>query len=629
MKNMLCTLAILFLSINDAFTAYDPRANAFNSFRSPEDEKPRLIFAGGQGLNYRCFSSCFDARTKSMNFNSFRGSAYDWMLALKYDLDVAEYKMNWGAKEALGKELLETIGGSHGLSPIDPRDGQAQINKMNNFMDMISLQASIALDHVARQKRTTEFCKAALASNSTTAAVARNPRAIEPFVRARTPRVDNIIITQAQAARVDDSRFLVQPFTPRYNANNVHEFIELGRVIANPIHNKNIYEAAWNKFNDITPAIELSLGANPTVAQARQARLQTARDSYVEATKDYLSQNFQFIGNSRLEQTAKSYFEKIYDKAERLVGRPADPALRYPGYSGVNLKLRDCNGGDIYGNGNVCSFNSRLDLIRQEQGNQDFIAAGGMLSLAELRGWNTTSLGQQWISQHQYYDRSQTHYVPYKKFALSGNLISSEQTIDTFYSSQEAVNLMPTNDLSSRSRAFVSYRVFLANMNEQMQHNRFIQRRRIAIIPQDNSLATNPIPCVAPQYIRDHIEWRVDQWGNTIPGSEPTRISGDTLTPLHLLIGYDPSVREQEAFEQKMTAYDTLYASMGMNSAYFNNSDSWLAWEHKNLWNETTIIPSERGSLRMPLLIARILNPFAPIVGTAGANNHSKLVLQY
>jgi hypothetical protein len=67
---------------------------------------------------------------------------------------------------------------------------------------------------------------------------------------------------------------------------------------------------------------------------------------------------------------------KIYDRVEYFLSVLKSSSTR--------LKLRDCNGGDIYGNNDVCSYCATVELIRGNPGNEDFIAFGGMFDMETI-----------------------------------------------------------------------------------------------------------------------------------------------------------------------------------------------------------------------------------------------------
>jgi hypothetical protein len=70
-----------------------------------------------------------------------------------------------------------------------------------------------------------------------------------------------------------------------------------------------------------------------------------------------------------------------------------------------------------------------------------------------------------------------------------------------------------------------------------------------------------------------------------------------------------------------------MFAAQGISVATFSTADE--NGMKKRFFNETTTRPGESAWIDLGLSCVHIVNPFSFFVGTAGFNEHARLVLQH
>ena len=382
-KVIICFFAI---SYSSTFSAehFDSRIGIFRENKTFEEENPDVIFAGAPGLTYRCYID------SQLDFSMYEPqSPFQWMLDLKYDLEIAENQCNWSAKEKISKEILETIGGKYGLSELDSRDSVEDIDAVIDFMNMAALHASMAMEQVAVQRKTTELCKKHLGIEQEEL---QRVYAKDVIEQKADLNLDKYLEEYLEKVDITSDELKIDEQKIEHTENNIEDIRELARVLNNPNIAKKINEAAWNSYNRQTP--------NP----------ENAKNIYREEVLNFVQQNFNFdFTNKPLEQLTVNYFMKLYNKTEQL--------LRYSDQN-IKLKLRDCGSMDIYGNKDVCSYNALLELIRKEKGNEEFIAVGGMLGAEQIKNL----LGEEFILG-----------LLFKKFNFDGKVVATNEKALTTY----------------------------------------------------------------------------------------------------------------------------------------------------------------------------------------------------
>ncbi|MDR2807209.1 MAG: hypothetical protein LBB11_03575, partial [Puniceicoccales bacterium] len=167
------------------------------------------------------------------------------------------------------------------------------------------------------------------------------------------------------------------------------------------------------------------------------------------------------------------------------------------------------------------------------------------------------------------------------------------------------INFTPTNDLSSRIRAHISYLVFAANINHWMKNN--------GLFPLNLEIC-----------IDQNVEKRIEHFYN--PSIDKTEIDHYWSTPLKLLVNkfYKNNVFSERVRKEKI---DHIFRALGISLAYFSND---LKRSQKVFFNEITMENKDDGAFQdLSLLCIYIANPFSGIIGQAGFNGHGRLILQY
>jgi hypothetical protein len=173
----------------------------------------------------------------------------------------------------------------------------------------------------------------------------------------------------------------------KYNNNSLNDIVELAKILSNPLVAKVITLNISGKcYRGLRIFTENS---------------QKCRSLYKKAVRNGTKLIFNFSDKEFLRKITVDYFMKIYDKMEHFIAY----------YPKVKLKLRDCNGGDIFGNRDVCSYNSTLELIRREPANRSFIAAGGMFDSSKISEIMNSSNGNNFKT---------SLWIPFKYFREDG-----------------------------------------------------------------------------------------------------------------------------------------------------------------------------------------------------------------
>lgn len=650
-------VTLILTTCSMSFAHYDIRIDMFQNHQTFEKANPDVIFAGYPGLKYRCY-----VEGGKLDSSACKGNYFQWMLNLKYDLDVAENQCNWLAKEMISKELLETIGGKYGLSEMDSRDDSKYANEIIEFQNMAALHASIAMEQMAVQRKTTEIMKKHIKLGES------DIRKV--YTEANEDNelgLDREFEEYLKQSSTDSDEFQINLSSLKYKENHTEDIRELAGVLVNP----NLLKQIVLKIQEIHD-FSATLESNKWYIKvdANKERL-----LYTQNVEKFIDENFDFKDKEFLRKIAVSYFTKIYDKIEHLLKYKNDL---------VKLKLRNCNGLDIFGNINVCSYNALLDLTRREKENEGFVSAGKMFDVSEIKNivensnllnfafrhadengicliknlnvnktilrplfeneywqlsnlWNNTIQLSNLICQcDKEIERVKFEYQisesENKKIILE-NLVSYKNTlIKQYYCLQTEIeekvfkeyllkniddanypiDFVPTNDLSSRIRVQTSYQIFSASMNRNIRNNHFISSKIIDML----SIVKNSelrIP-----HICERCFLKVSQ-----DMSEQYFIDEKNLTPLHLLI-----------YKSCKDKLDSMYCGFGISVAFFlkfnqtTDEARTYEWPIKRFLNETTTKLSEEIFQDLPLNCFHITNPFSTIIGEAAFNNHSHLILQ-
>jgi hypothetical protein len=576
-------------NVNSQVQSHYFNAETFNANRTFDQVNPLVIFAGAPNLPYRCYNPNI---LMSGIFN-FGKNYFKRMLDLEYDLFVAENKCDWTAMEAIARELLGIIN-EHGAPP-NGNTGDEVMQRMVGYQHMVALHAAMVLQRIAIQRKTTEICRAHLghltaeelfkgiASNQYQTGVSFD-RPLEIFL-----------------ARAPESEFVIHqsPFAA-YTADHVRDIIELAKILNNPLWLKSII-SPFEKGD---------------------------RTTYEEQVIAFINKNFNFSGKEFLKKLTIDYFMGTYEKIAKFLAF----------YRETKLKLRDCNGGDIFSNGDVCSYCSTFELIRREPGNASLVAAGSIfdakkfqsiinkskgcqMSTAPYRRFNEqgmcvynsseerAKLLQQRDQKMQEIDKVKNHIKKYDQeigntsdIATRNKLIEARNGLvaqhgelcEEFnrnlnsYNVPLSVDLLPTNDLSSRIRVQTAYQVWVANMNRFLADSQLLQ----------------PSAKIKLQ-IEKSVMPRLDHIG----ASEPS-------TAMEIL-------QRARCCGEKL---DIMLAAMGVALANFNGEGR---KNSKLFFNETTTNPLEKGSVYLGLGCVHIFDPFSPIIVTGGFHDHARLGLQY
>lgn len=342
-------------------THFDQRIGIFQNHQTFEKENPDVIFAGYPGLNYRCYTN------GSLNSTTCNGNYFKWMLDLKYDLDVAENQCNWRAKEMISKELLETIGGKYGLTELDTKDDIQARNEIADFQNMAALHAAIAMEQMAVQRKTTEIMKKHI--HLSEADIRR--------VYTETSEEKDIVLDrelEEYLLQVDmgSCEFKIEDTIVGNTKNHVNDIRELANILNTPDLMKGIiaiinsvysYSLEKRTFRGISELY--SINGDP----------KKDKELYIKTVTEFIDDKFNFKNKEFLRKLTIDYLIKIYEKIEHI--------LTYNKES-VKLKLRDCNGADIFGNVNVFVYDALLELLRSQKENLEFVSVGGMYNLDNI-----------------------------------------------------------------------------------------------------------------------------------------------------------------------------------------------------------------------------------------------------
>ncbi|MDR2806629.1 MAG: hypothetical protein LBB11_00535, partial [Puniceicoccales bacterium] len=326
---------------SDGHSKYNFDYRVFKDHRTFQDEHRQVIFAGATHLSYRCY----DYANRTISLKKYQKNYFKAMLDLKYDLDVAENQCNWAAKEIIARELLEIIGGKYGSTEAYAQGNTSEMQAMIDYQDMVTLHAATAALEMAIQRKSMEICKShlKLTDEDLCKVYADNSRCSMALDTPLEEYLKKLNMVLPGSFEIDEPLLLG---TPR-----VKDIIALAKLLCNP----KLLEVA------------LSTIAYPDIIHNHAPQ---DRSLYIKAITHLIDTYFKIPpGKEFLKKIATNYFIKIYDRIEHFL-EFAKPQ--------VKLKLRDCNGKDIFGNKNVCSYNATLELIRREPTNKNFIATGGM-----------------------------------------------------------------------------------------------------------------------------------------------------------------------------------------------------------------------------------------------------------
>ena len=351
-------VTLMLTTCSISFAHYDIRIDMFQNHQTFEKANPDVIFAGYPGLKYRCY-----VEGGKLDSSTCKGNYFQWMLNLKYDLDVAENQCNWLAKEMISKELLETIGGKYGLSEMDSRDDSKFSNEIIEFQNMAALHASIAMEQMAVQRKTTEIMKKHLEGTDISKIYGEIPDDYEL-------ELDKNLNKFLQQTNIESDELKIKRPTLQYSGNNVKDILELASVLDNPAY----LDAITNRIMETYCAkrlywIESELHLIPNISVQD-------KEVYTNAIQQFVDEIFDFKHNTLLKKIAIEYFLKIYNKAEQFLKYSKDE---------INLKFRDCSAIDIFGKTDVCSYNSMLELTRRNSDNSSFVTVCGTRDLNKIK----------------------------------------------------------------------------------------------------------------------------------------------------------------------------------------------------------------------------------------------------
>ena len=566
-KVIICFFAI---SYSSTFSAehFDSRIGIFRENKTFEEENPDVIFAGAPGLTYRCYID------SQLDFSMYEPqSPFQWMLDLKYDLEIAENQCNWSAKEKISKEILETIGGKYGLSELDSRDSVEDIDAVIDFMNMAALHASMAMEQVAVQRKTTELCKKHLGIEQEEL---QRVYAKDVIEQKADLNLDKYLEEYLEKVDITSDELKIDEQKIEHTENNIEDIRDLARVLSNPDHSTEIY-----------------LRANDVLKKIYKGEKNKVKVAFIESVNCYIAETFDLGSKPFLLQIAKNYFMKLYDKSELLLRYKEDQ---------INLKLRDCGWIDVYGNTLVCSYNSLLEIIRQEKGNEPFIN----FSREQLN------------AEHE-----QIYFNHMKETFLK--LSPLYQDLEITFQEKE---LIPSNDLSSKSRSWLAADIFFANKFFQQNQNKLLKVRKLYL---ENKIKYFDV--IGPSFSLLYLS---DSYNN-----ESTYL--DIFTRYLDL----KDLPEEELAVDRLQSY--IGASFGINSAFFCNECDYITlleelmegkmekavgnqklrnqWPEKSMASDRTIIKERNtDSIKFQLQVACITSPFSAIVGQAGFNQHARTV---
>ncbi|MDR2807210.1 MAG: hypothetical protein LBB11_03580 [Puniceicoccales bacterium] len=525
----------------------------FYSHYTFEKEHPNVIFAGVSNLSYRYYNN--EART--INREKYQENYFKVMLDLKYDLDVAENQCNWTAKETIAQELLEIIGkyGSTGINRVG--ENNSALQEMIDYQDMVTLHAAIVVLEMAMQRKTTEICK--LHCNHL------GEMDLKRVFNSSSPSTPLDTSLQAYLRNANAAQFKInEPVLPY--STRVGDIIALAKLLCNP---------------------KLLRTAIAGILRADKQQIYTSqqdRTLYEKTIINFVNRNFNVTGKEFLKRIATNYFMKTYDKIEHFL-RFTEPSIK--------LKLRDCNGKDIFNNIKVCSYNSALELIRRERANESFIAFGGMFEYSDIS--RILNLGNPEFT-------TCTWNCQYTHFNEDGTQVS--QQVQSYAKTHESILaiLTSTNDLSSRIRAHAAYLVFVTNINHWIEIHRFPSSFKVKVDQEIANTISHLLKIIKPINYQPY---------------QPTTIR---WTPLKLL-----------CYRNCYEKVDLICGAAGMSLTLFMYDSEDKESIKKSFFNEITTMESNNNDAfkNLGLTCIHIVNPFASIVGQAGFNNHGRLILQY
>jgi hypothetical protein len=586
-------------NVNSQVQSHYFDAKTFNANIPFEQAHPNVIFAGAPNLAYQCYG----LNLPIIGMLNFSKNHFKRMLDLDYDLSVAENKCDWTATEAIARELLGIIN-EYGAPPKENTSDEI-MQRMVDYQNMAALHAAMALQRIVGQRRTTEICKAHLGHLTA--------QELYEAIASRQPSSSDLPLVTF-LSRAPENEFIIHQSTfAAYPADHLKDTIELAKILNNPLWLKKIIPS-HSPFE-----------ANP----------QQDRATYGERVADFIDKNFNFSGKESLKKIATNFFMKIHDKINKFLTL----------YSKIKLKFRDCNGGDIFNNGDVCSYCSTFELFRREPGNAPFTAVGGMFNSEEIysimdkiqgprvgvvphrrfneRGacvYNSSEEGAKITQQREQklrelnnmggnikeYDKKihNTSDIATQNKLISerNNLVERHRKAVEQYNRDIkshhlpfSIDLIPTNDLSSRIRVQTAYLVRVTNMNRSVASSPLLQSNAKTQLPVEKSVLPQLAHCA---YL--------------------SSTSHENLTPTKLLQSADCGDKLSIMFE-----------AMGMSFVSFHDVTSPSSKFSKHFFNETTMNFAEKGSVDLDLGCVHILNPFLPFSGTGGFNDHARLILQY
>ncbi|MDR3317237.1 MAG: hypothetical protein LBS71_00310 [Puniceicoccales bacterium] len=435
--------------------------------------------------------------------------------------------------------------------------------------------------------------------------------------------------------------FKVPPIKPTHIQNNIIDIIELAKPLTHPGYLKKIIEKIpyYNQEN--------------------------GKDVYMKAVVEAVEQDFNFTDKEFLKKTVIEYFEKIYEKGEW---------LRQYLSPGIRFKLRDCNGRDIYGNGNVCSYNSALELCRRELENETFVAFGGIFDSEKVKELSTRTITNGATTSFS------SLSVPYKHFNESGQCIYDSKEEDRRENEriakrdaelaainnqitecdQKIEDLLNRSSLSShtsekRIQVRIQDRPFSLSQQEYNTFSNLIEHKN-QLVDKYNKIVQGKVPPRTPtpinflatndlsSRIRTQVSYLV--WATNINDwiRNNRFLSPSALQLIEITKAIQPRIEHtiyftEAARNQSINALqlfrgasecsknDFIFASLGISFAIFQEKE--LKSPKKHFFNEMTIRPQETAWIDLALGSFSITTPFSTTIGQAGFNDHARLILQY
>ncbi|MDR2807211.1 MAG: hypothetical protein LBB11_03585 [Puniceicoccales bacterium] len=627
----------------------------FHKHKSFAEKHQDVIFAGAPHLSYRCY----DYANQEINLKNYEKNYFKAILDLKYDLDVAENQCDWTAKEIIARELLEIIGGKYGtvgLNPADPYSSDPEMRKIVNFQNMAALHGAMAMLLMAIQRKTTEICKKNLKNLKK-----QEEENLRRLYIGEDLSLDAAFANDLKTIEIDLHEKIFEMNVPKltYAHHYIDDIIELAKVLSNPILleefivmlTKEIHQN-WHGFFE--------------------GNFQQDKSLYLKTVAMFVEKNFDFQDKEFLKSMVLNFFEEIYHKVERL--------SKYRNNE-INLKLRDCNGRDIFGNRDVCTYNSSLELVRQEQANESFVAFGGMFDCSKIDDIVNASNDKAKILL----------FIPYNHFDEHGQYIHSRE----YYNEELRKNKQMLANLSDQinkckgdideflkdaqnatTQTKKLLKIITTNKNKffipAKQKNEFdrLTRQFDNLVYQINQLKETheaELKDIMPMIInlfptndlsskvRTQVAYLVEvihlnQWMADSPfllksSKKKIAIKRDIEDKLMYQFTYSWRVNDRPIFtaSENLTPLKLLFAgkdgdkmrfilgALGLSLAYFASEDKTqtLQWPTKKFFNEISGKLNEEAFIDLKLQCFYITNPFAAIVGQAGLNNHARLILHY